>query len=115
VEFFFFRIFSTTVLLFIFALGRQGLIWPDTSTWWLLIMVGTVDVVISRALFYIVLRRMTMSIHSIVLTLSPVAAILWAFLLFDTLPAGQQLIGGVGVILGVLMVTMRQRVFIMNK
>jgi drug/metabolite transporter (DMT)-like permease len=51
-----------------------------------------------------------MSIHSIVLTLSPLAAILWAFLLFDTLPTVQQLIGGIGVILGVFMVTIRQRV-----
>jgi drug/metabolite transporter (DMT)-like permease len=108
VEFFFFRILSTSVLLFFIALGRRALIWPDSITWLLIIMIGTVDVVISRALFYLVLRRMTMSIHAIVLTLSPVAAILWAFLLFDTVPATQQLIGGVGVILGVLMVTFRQ-------
>jgi drug/metabolite transporter (DMT)-like permease len=76
----------------------------------LLIVGGTVSLVISRILFYIVLRRMTMSIHSIVLALSPVAAILWAFLLFDTLPTLQQLIGGVGVIFGVLMVTMRRNI-----
>jgi drug/metabolite transporter (DMT)-like permease len=44
-----------------------------------------------------------MSIHAIVLALSPVAAILWALLLFDTLPNLQQLIGGFAVILGVLM------------
>jgi drug/metabolite transporter (DMT)-like permease len=98
VDFFFFRVFSTTLLLFFIALGRRVLIWPDSSTWVLLMMTGTVDVVISRALFYIVLRRMTMSIHSIVLTLSPVAAILWAFLLFETMPTVQQLVGGVGVI-----------------
>jgi drug/metabolite transporter (DMT)-like permease len=108
VEFFFFRVLSTCVLLFGIALGRRALIWPDSSTWLLLIMTGTVDVVISRSLFYLVLRRMTMSIHSIVLTLSPVAAILWAFLLFDTMPTVQQLVGGVGVILGVFMVTIRR-------
>jgi drug/metabolite transporter (DMT)-like permease len=110
VDFFFFRIFSTTVLLFIFALGRRVLVWPDANIWLLLIMGGTVSLVISRTLFYIVLRRMTMSIHSIVLTLSPVAAILWAFLLFDTVPTVQQLIGGVGVILGVFMVTMKRSI-----
>lgn len=98
VEFFFFRVLSTSVLLFGIALGRRALIWPDSSTWLLLIMTGTVDVVISRSLFYLVLRRMTMSIHSIVLTLSPVAAISWAFLLFDTMPTIQQFVGGVGVI-----------------
>ncbi|UCG05666.1 MAG: DMT family transporter [Desulfobacterales bacterium] len=108
VEFFFFRVLSTSVLLFGIALGRRALIWPDSSTWLLLIMTGTVDVVISRSLFYLVLRRMTMSIHSIVLTLSPVAAISWAFLLFDTMPTIQQFVGGVGVILGVLMVTIRR-------
>jgi drug/metabolite transporter (DMT)-like permease len=110
VDFFFFRIFSTTVLLFIFNLSRRMLVWPDANIWLLLIVGGTVSLVISRILFYIVLRRMTMSIHSIVLALSPVAAILWAFLLFDTLPTLQQLIGGVGVIFGVLMVTMRRNI-----
>jgi drug/metabolite transporter (DMT)-like permease len=110
VDFFFFRIFSTTVLLFIFTLSRRMLVWPDANIWLLLIVGGTVSLVISRILFYIVLRRMTMSIHSIVLALSPVAAILWAFLLFDTLPTLQQLIGGVGVIFGVLMVTMRRNI-----
>jgi drug/metabolite transporter (DMT)-like permease len=104
VDFFFFRIFSTTVLLFIFNLSRRMLVWPDANIWLLLIVGGTVSLVISRILFYIVLRRMTMSIHSIVLALR------WAFLLFDTLPTLQQLIGGVGVIFGVLMVTMRRNI-----
>jgi drug/metabolite transporter (DMT)-like permease len=107
-EFFFFRLFSTSAVLFLIAVGRRALVWPDPLTWALLIMTGTIDVVISRALFYFVLRRMTMSIHSIVLTLSPVAAILLAFLLFDTMPTFQQLIGGVGVIVGVFMVTLKR-------
>ncbi|MGD8765969.1 MAG: DMT family transporter [Desulfobacteraceae bacterium] len=110
VEFFFFRVLTTSILLFFIALGRRSLIWPDLSTWFLLIMTGTVDVVISRSLFYIVLRRMTMSIHSIVLTLSPVVAILWAFFLFDTMPTLLKLAGGVGVILGVFIVTIRRSV-----
>ena len=50
-----------------------------------------------------------MSIHSIVLTLSPVAAVLWSLLLFDTLPTLQQFLGGAAVILGVLIVTIRQK------
>ena len=107
-EFFFFRLFSTSAVLFLIAVGRRAFVWPDPLTWALLVMTGTIDVVISRALFYFVLRRMTMSIHSIVLTLSPVAAILLAFLLFDTMPTFQQLIGGVGVILGVFMVTLKR-------
>jgi len=110
VEFFFFRIFSTCVLLFLIAVGRQALIWPSSTAWGLIIMTGIVDVVISRALFYLVLRRMKMSVHTIVLTLSPVAAILWALILFDTVPAAQQLIGGVGVISGVLIVTIKKNI-----
>jgi drug/metabolite transporter (DMT)-like permease len=65
--------------------------------------------VISRTLYYVVLRRLEMSIHSIVLTLSPVAAVLWSLLLFDTLPTLQEFLGGAAVILGVLIVTIRQR------
>jgi len=107
-EFFFFRLFSTTAVLFLIAVGRRALVWPDPLTWALIVMTGTIDVVISRALFYYVLRRMTMSIHSIVLTLSPVAAILLALLLFDTMPTLQQFIGGFGVIAGVFMVTLRR-------
>ncbi|MBW2408398.1 MAG: DMT family transporter [Deltaproteobacteria bacterium] len=108
-EFFFFRLFATSAVLFLIAVGRRALVWPDPLAWGLLVMTGTIDVVISRALFYFVLRRMTMSIHSIVLTLSPVAAIVLAFLLFDTMPTFQQLIGGAGVIIGVFMVTLKRR------
>ena len=46
-----------------------------------------------------------MSIFSIMLTAGPVAAILWSLLLFGTFPTGQQLIGGVGVLSGVALVT----------
>jgi drug/metabolite transporter (DMT)-like permease len=46
-----------------------------------------------------------MSIHTIVLTISPVATVLWSLLLFDTMPTPQQLLGGTAVILGVLIVT----------
>ena len=108
-EFFFFRLFSTSAILFLIAVGRRALVWPDPLTWALIVMTGTIDVVISRALFYFVLRRMTMSIHSIVLTLSPVVAILLAFFLFDTMPTTQQLIGGAGVIIGVFMVTLQRK------
>jgi drug/metabolite transporter (DMT)-like permease len=104
-DFFFFRLLSTTGFLLLFALGRQALVWPSATTWLLLALVATVDVVISRTLYYVALRRLKMSIHSIVLTLSPVAAICWSLLLFDTFPTPQQLLGGAAVILGVLLVT----------
>ena len=103
-DFFFFRLLCTTAILFFMAVARQSLILPDPKVWLLLILVGTVDVVISRSLYYLTLRRLKMSIHAVVLTLSPVAAILWAIFLFDTIPNPQQLLGGAGVILGVFMV-----------
>ncbi len=65
---------------------------------------------ISRALFYLVLRRMQMSAHSIVLTLSPVAAVLWTYFLFGAAPTDQQIWGGCGVIIGVFIVTLIQPV-----
>ena len=108
VDFFFARLLFTTIFLFTFALGRQELILPSRNALLLLILVGTVDVVISRTLFYITLRRMDMSVHAIILTLSPVAAVLWSLLLFSTFPTWGQLIGGLAVILGVLVVTLNQ-------
>jgi drug/metabolite transporter (DMT)-like permease len=107
-DFFFFRLLCTTGVLFLFAMGRQALVWPSATAWALLALVGTVDVVVSRTLYYIALRLLKMSIHSIVLTLSPVATILWSLLLFNTLPTPQQLLGGAAVIVGVLMVTINQ-------
>jgi drug/metabolite transporter (DMT)-like permease len=107
-DFFFFRLLCTTGVLFLFALGRQALVWPGPTAWALLALVGTVDVVVSRTLYYVALRLLKMSIHSIVLTLSPVAAILWSLFLFNTLPTPQQLLGGAAVILGVLIVTLKQ-------
>jgi drug/metabolite transporter (DMT)-like permease len=110
VEFFFFRILATAVVLFFIAMGRHALIWPGVTAWRLIIMTATIDVVISRALYYFVLRQMQISVLAIVLTLSPVAAVLWAFILFDTVPTVQQFIGGVGVILGVFIVTIKRNI-----
>jgi drug/metabolite transporter (DMT)-like permease len=110
VEFFFFRIMTTAALMFCVALGKGALIWPTKTAWGLIFLTATVDTVISRALFYLLLRRLKMSIHAIVLTLSPVAAILWTYIFFDIVPTGQQLTGGVAVILGVFMATFRQSI-----
>jgi drug/metabolite transporter (DMT)-like permease len=108
VDFFFFRLLFTTSFLFVFAVSRQQFTLPDGKALLLLIMVGTVDVVISRTLYYVTLRRMDMSVHAIILTLSPVAAVLWSLLLFSTFPSWGQLFGGFAVILGVLVVTLNQ-------
>lgn len=105
-NFFFYRLLLTTAFLFVIAGARGELALPATPTaWGLLLLAGTVDVVISRTLYYTALRRLDMSVFSILLTAAPVAAILWSFLLFDVFPNPRQLLGGVVVLAGVLVVT----------
>jgi drug/metabolite transporter (DMT)-like permease len=104
-NFFFYRVFSTTLVLFLSAAGRQVLAWPSFNGWLVILLAGTLDVTISRILYYLALRRLNMSLLSVITTLSPVAAILWAVLLFGTMPTGQQLLGGAAILVGVLVVT----------
>ncbi|HAJ35598.1 MAG TPA: hypothetical protein DCL15_07880 [Chloroflexi bacterium] len=103
-DFFVFRLLFTTIFLFFFAVGAGQLLWPDGVTWLLLILTGTVDVVISRTLYYKTLRLFPMSIHTIILTLSPVVAIGVALLLFGEFPGVQDLLGGALVLTGVVIV-----------
>ena len=107
-EFFFFRLLVTTSFLFLFSLGRQTLVWPAATTWPLLILIGTVDIVISRTLYYVALRRLKLSIHAVVLTLSPAVAVLWLLTLIDVVLTSQQVLGGLAVVLGVLIVTVNR-------
>lgn len=109
VNFFCFRLLATTAVLFATAAGRGVLVWPATNAWLIVIVTALVDIIISRVLFYVALRRLNMSIHTILLTLSPVATIVWSRLLFDSLPGLQQLIGGLTVLVGVLLVTWPRR------
>lgn len=107
-NFFLYRVASITAFLFVFALGLGQLELPDGPTWIILLVAGTVDVLVSRALYYLALRRLRMSFHAIILTLSPVITILWSMLLFDTRPTVQALLGGSAVISGVAIVTRRR-------
>lgn len=108
-NFFLFRVGTTAVFLLLFALGRQELVWPSAQIWPLLLLAGTVDVVLSRILYYLVLRRVQMSFHAIVLTLSPVVTILWSLLLFGQTPTLQGFMGGAAVIIGVIIVTLNRQ------
>ena len=109
VNFFFFRVATSTVALLLIALGRGQLVWPENDVWLLLILTGAVDVVLSRICYYWALRHLTMSVHSLILTLSPVLAVLWSYLLIGDWPTVQQLGGGAAVVLGVLLVMRGQR------
>ena len=104
-NFFFFRLLSTTLFLLTFAVGRQALAWPSPSAWFYIVLTATVDVALSRALYYTALRRLNISVLTIALTLSPIASMTWSFLLFGTKPGLAQILGGVTIIFGVLIVT----------
>ncbi len=104
-DFFLFRLAATTGFLFLFTVGRGQLVLPGWPAWAILFMNGTLGAMIGRGLYYLALRRLKLSQHSIVLTLSPVVTIGWTLLLFGITPTLQQLLGGLAVIAGVLMVT----------
>ena len=110
IEFFLWRLACTAGFLFLASTFQGALVWPGPQAWLILLLAGTVDVVISRSLYYLSMRRLKISILTLVLTLSPVMTALWAFILFDVRPTPQQIIGGIAVMAGVLIVTtQRQR------
>jgi drug/metabolite transporter (DMT)-like permease len=108
VEFFVWRLLATFGFMFLSVTGRGELAWPDGQTWPILLLAGTVDVVISRSLYYAAVRRLDISILSLILTASPVVAILWSLVLFAVRPTLRDLLGGAAVLAGVAIVT-RQR------
>lgn len=110
-NFFLFRVASTTFFLLLFVLiqGTENWQWPSGVAWLVLLLVATVDVIFSRVLYYLALRRLQISHHAILLTLSPVIAVLWSLLLFGEAPTWQGFLGGLAVLLGVTIVTWQQR------
>lgn len=104
-NFFLWRVASTTGFLILFTTASGQLEWPSWQAWIIILIAGTVDVVISRVLYYLALRRLKMSLLTIILTLSPVLTVLWSVILFSERPSLQALIGGVTVLLGVIIVT----------
>jgi len=108
-SFFFFRVACTTGFLMLFVVGRGEFRWPPAQAWPVLILAGTIDVVISRVLYYWTLRRLQMNYHTILLALSPVMTILLSFLLFGSQPTWQGWLGGGIALAGVLLVTAGQQ------
>ena len=93
----------------LFSLARGTLVWPSAKAWPWLILVATLDIAIGRSLYYVVLRRLKISYLSILLTLSPLLTVIWSLFLFDVIPTVLQLLGGIGVIAGVLIVTLNRQ------
>lgn len=109
-DFFLFRLGSTTVFLLVVVLARDDLLLPrGWQAWTVLFLAGTMNIVLSRALYYLALQRLDLSFHSIILTLSPVVAVGWTLLLFGIWPTVQQLVGGAAVIAGVMLTASQVR------
>jgi drug/metabolite transporter (DMT)-like permease len=109
-NFFLFRMMTSILFLLIFAVGRGEMVWPTgPQVWWILLLAGTVNVTISRSVYYLVLRRFKLTNLTILLTLSPAVTILWSLALFGERPSLQGILGGVVVIIGVILATMRRR------
>ena len=104
-EFLLFRVCATAAVLVVLT-GAQGqLLWPELSVLGLLAAMAFVNILVSRGLYYLALRRMDMSLLTIVLTLTPVVTWLWSMPLFGGRPTAQEIAGGVAVLVGVLVVT----------
>jgi len=103
-NFFFARLAFSTLSIVLFSLFTGSLALPQASAWPYLLLAGTIDVTISRTLYYIALRRLKLTVHTIILTLSPVIAILLSAALFNSTLSPRQIIGGMIVLAGVLIV-----------
>ena len=109
-NFLLFRMLTSILFLLIFTVWRGELVWPgEAKVWWILLLAGTVNVTISRSLYYTLMRRFKLSILTAFLTLSPAVTILWSLALFGERPSLQGLVGGTAVIIGVILVTMSKR------
>jgi drug/metabolite transporter (DMT)-like permease len=104
VNFFFFRLLITSIFLFLITSIVGTITWPSSTAWGYLLLVGTMDITFSRSIYYLALRRLNLSIHTLVLTLSPVVAIIWTIIFFEIYPSTLQLFGGFIVIIGLLIV-----------
>jgi drug/metabolite transporter (DMT)-like permease len=105
-NFFFARLAFSTASILIFNIFNRSLVLPQASAWPYILLAGTIDVSISRTLYYIALRRLKLTVLTIILTLSPVIAILLSSLLFNSKLSLQQMVGGVIVLAGVLIVAL---------
>jgi drug/metabolite transporter (DMT)-like permease len=109
-NFFLFRMLTSILFLLIFSVGRGEMVWPmGWQVWWILLLTGTINVTVSRSLYYLLLRRYQLSYFIILMTLSPAVTILWSLALFGERPSLQGLLGGTAVILGVVLVMMSKR------
>jgi O-acetylserine/cysteine efflux transporter len=104
-EFLFYRVSAVAAVLLLLAVAQGVLVWPSAVGWGWLLLAGTVNVVVSRGLYYLALRRMDMSVLTIILTLTPVVTWVWSMAIFGGRPSVAEIVGGLATLAGVLIVT----------
>jgi O-acetylserine/cysteine efflux transporter len=104
-EFMFFRVASVAAVLVALALVQGAVVWPTPVAWAWLVVAAAVNVVFSRGVYYLALRRLDMSFLTIVLTLTPVVTWLWSIALFGGRPTAIEVAGGIATLAGVVLVT----------
>ena len=104
-EFMFFRVASVAAVLVGLALAQGAVVWPTPVAWGWLLVAAAVNVVFSRGVYYLALRRLDMSLLTIILTLTPVVTWLWSIVAFGSRPTTIEIAGGVATLAGVLLVT----------
>ncbi len=104
-EFMFFRVASVAAVVVALAFAQGAIVWPTPVAWGWLVVAAAVNVVLSRGVYYLALRRLDMSFLTIVLTLTPVVTWLWSFAVFGGRPTRIEIAGGVATLAGVLLVT----------
>jgi O-acetylserine/cysteine efflux transporter len=104
-EFMFFRVASVAAVLVALATVQGAVVWPSPVAWGWIVVAAAVNIVISRGVYYLALRRLDMSFLTIILTLTPVVTWLWSVVLFGGRPTAVEVAGGVATLAGVLVVT----------
>jgi drug/metabolite transporter (DMT)-like permease len=104
-EFMFFRVASVAAVLVGLALAQGAVVWPTPVAWGWLLVAAAVNVVLSRGVYYLALRRLDMSFLTIILTLTPVVTWLWSVVAFGGRPTAIEIAGGGATLAGVLLVT----------
>jgi O-acetylserine/cysteine efflux transporter len=104
-EFMFFRVAAVAVVLVVLALVQGVVVWPTPVAWGWLLVAAAVNIVLSRGVYYLALRRLDMSFLTIVLTLTPVVTWGWSIVLFGGRPTAVEVAGGIATLAGVLLVT----------
>ena len=104
-EFMFFRVASVAAVLVVLALAQGDVVWPTAPAWGWVAVAAAVNVVVSRGVYYLALRRLDMSFLAIVLTLTPVVTWLWSIVAFGGRPTMLEIASGGATLAGVLVVT----------